>query len=1519
MSRASNEDKKTNSWLSSVAVQHFHPATKAWLANQYAQPTRAQTLAWPQIARGNDVLVLAPTGSGKTLSAFLSCLDRLLFASEVRDVCRVVYISPLKALATDVHHNLLRPLAGLLDTSASVGASPTPLRMALRTGDTKQRERAQFVRRPSDLLVTTPESLYLLLTSQGRTALQHVETVIIDEIHSLIPTKRGAHLMLSVARLEQLVGRPLQRIGLSATQHPIPEAIEFMQNPNAARETFVADARADKRLHLLVEDCLPPLYAGEDALHPSGGGSNVDAAQDNTTQRTSAWAAIYPKLLALIRQHRSTLLFVNNRRLAERLANALNELAKEELVFAHHGSLAHDHRQRLEAELKAGAMRALVCTSSLELGIDVGSIDLVIQIESPPSVASALQRVGRSGHRVGDVSRGVLFPKFRHDLLACAALAAAMDRGEVEATHFIREPLDVLAQQIVAMVAQLSDGETEASSCSVESLLSVVRSTGAYRQLSREKFYRVLDLLAGRYHVEALVDLRPRLLWDRSSDRLSPRAGTKLVAQTSSGTIVDRGLFAVFLVGEEGKAAGRLGELDEEMVFESRPGDTFVLGASTWRIEQITRDRVLVKPAPGEPGKMPFWRGEQAARPVAFGRRIGELARLIAGHDKPETLELLRTTHHLSSAAAEALYDYIHAQHALAPGALPHDSHLVLERMKDEVGACRIGLLSPLGGRVLAPLALAMAARLRRSRGVAPELYWTNDGIVLRIAETSAPPTRYELLPAKEELEELLVSELEHSSLLATRFREAAVRSLLMPPRRPGARMPLWQQRKKAQDLQVAVGQSRDFPVLHEAYRECLHDVFDLPSLRELLQGIELGAVTVADLELPTPSPFASALLFGFAANFLYDADAPAAERKAQALSVDPSELAQLLGRPDRPTLVDSQSLQETEQLLQRLHPELRCEHADALSDLLVRLGDLRRDELEQRLSPQASINLADALAILATQQRVNQLPIAGELRYISSEDHHRYQQALRCQVESDEHFASLSLLVERALRTHSTLSAQWIAQRWGVALKLAQAALLHLQTQGKALAFGPHSEADMAGANEFCDPEVYRSLRRVTQRRLRAAIAPQPLHVFVQHLHHWQRVHTNRRGLDTLLDVIESLQGTPLLASECESSIFPARVADYQPHMLDSLIAAGEIVWRGIETVGHDDARVAFYLADQAPVLHLQAVQSEPGTHSEKRRLLVNLLSAKGALFFHQVQQHLGGFAEENAALLWQLLFAGQVSNDSFVALRSFLASRQSNTTHARAQRRARVPAPSFRSRRATHHQSDKLIEGRWSLVEPNTASVTHQMKARTEVLLQRYSLVTREVLAHEGCEGGLSAYYEVLRHQEDVGRVQRGYFVQGTGTLQFALPAAVEQLRSHAQLENDDEATMLAACDPANPYGVCFPWPRTAAGVLSRSGGASVFFVSGRLVAYLTRGSQHLLVLDSSARRQAAVARSLGALAEQRLRQHPRGDGLEIMEIDGGPVDQHPFAQALRDAGFFVAPPTAFRRSAVYRRTQG
>jgi ATP-dependent Lhr-like helicase len=1507
-----------------------------WFEAVFPGATKPQEMGWPAIARGDSTLILAPTGTGKTLAAFLWCINRLMFAPvpEKGARCRVLYISPIKALAVDVERNLRAPLVGISQAARRTGIPFHEPVVAVRTGDTPAAGRARFLRHPSDILITTPESLYLLLTSNARESLRSIETVVIDEIHALVPTKRGSHLALSIERLEHLCGRTLQRIALSATQRPLDEVAHFLGGAQISRAAVtevspVAQSESEEEAFLETESSIvAPAYRPVtiiDAGEPKRLDLKVEVAVEDMARldvidplpsgpasqgpvRTSIWSAIHPKLLELIKSHRSTLIFVNSRRLAERISGAINELAGETLVRAHHGSVALAQRKDIEDRLKLGTLRGLVATSSLELGIDMGAIDLVIQIESPSSVASGMQRVGRANHRVGAVSPAVIFPKYRSDLVACAAITRAMYEGAVESVHYPRNPLDVLAQQIVAMVAMDSWDATE--------LYDAVRRAAPFATLTRPIFDGVLDMLSGRYPSEEFAELRPRITWDRIAHKINTREGARRVAVINGGTIPDRGLYGVFLA--DAVKGARVGELDEEMVHESRVGDTIALGATTWRIENILHDRVIVTPAPGEPGKMPFWHGDAAGRPAEFGARIGAMSRELLKIPRLAAFAKLQTEHSLDENAAENVLRYLEDQQA-ATQQIPSDEQIVIEICRDEMGDRRVCVLTPFGSRVHAPWCMAVGAKLRDELGWEVESMWTDDGFVIRLPENEAPIDSAMLLPTPVEMKALVLRQLGSTSLFAAKFRESASRALLLPRRRAGQRTPLWQQRKRAADLLAVAARFSSFPILLEAYRECIRDVFDLPALSAILSRIQRGEIRITTLESAKPSPFAGSLLFGYIANYIYDGDAPLAERRAQALSIDQSQLDELLGDTDLRELLDPAALDEVEAALQSLEPEYRAAHADGVHDLLLKLGDLTQAELRARCVDDAA---AATIIELVDTRRAVRVRIANEVRYIPVEYSARYRDALGTPLPpglADVFLASvdgaLSEIVRRFARTHLPFTTLELANRYGLSSSDVEPLLHVLHGQGKLLEgeFRPNGRH-----REWCDPEILKKIRQKSLARLRREIEPVEQRTFARFCTRWQGVSAPRRGVNALLDAIESLQGAALLASELERDVLPARIADYRPGDIDALMAAGEVVWVGVEQVGDRDGRAALYLTESLPLLLPPRDSENPSAApTERGEKIADYLAQHGASFFSEIHAACGGgFPGDTTESLWQLVWSGLVTNDTFHPLRNL--TRPADTKRNRVELSdSRPGSPEFLSRMRSRTSRGGPAQGRWSLIRQRISepqNTTEWSAAISQQLLVRYGIVMRETAAAENIAGGYNSVYPSLRTMEESGWIRRGMFVSGMGAAQFALPAAVDILRSLRMDSPSPEAVYLSATDPANPYGSLLPWPRNAVDatepggaaeqqpMLARASGAGVVLVDGTLGAYIRRRNPAVRIFlpDQEPERSHYAGALAAKLAELAVRRQTRRGGLLIGTINGAPAREHFIARFLEEVGF-------------------
>ena len=1467
-----------------ASLERFSSVARAWFQAAFDAPTAAQEQGWDAISKGDHTLILAPTGSGKTLAAFLWTLDKLISAPKgladeeggqsaggrrrsggstggAAPRLRVLYVSPLKALTYDVERNLRAPLAGMALEAERLGLPVPVVRVGTRTGDTPAADRRDLVRHPPDILITTPESLYLLLTSQAREMLRSVEHVIVDEIHSVAGTKRGAHLALSLERLERLTERPPQRIGLSATQRPLDEVARFLggRANGVPRPVTVVDAGVRKTLELQVIVPVEDMAVLGKAIDDGDGALLSGPAAGSPEARHSIWPAMHPILLDLIRTHRSTLIFVNSRRLSERLAARLNELAGEDLVRAHHGSVAREQRLEIEDALKAGKLPALVATSSLELGIDMGAIDLVVQVESPASVASGLQRIGRAGHQVGEPSRGRIFPKFRGDLVEAAVVAMRMVAGLIEETRVPRNPLDVLAQQIVAMVA--------VEELKVEEVAEMVAGAYPFADCTPALLENVLDMLAGRYPSDEFAELRPRIVWDRAEGTLRARAGARMLAVVSGGTIPDRGLYGVFT--PEGN---RVGELDEEMVYESRVGETFLLGATTWRIEEITRDRVVVTPAPGQPGKMPFWHGDGLGRPAELGKAIGAFLREVGDWSDEKLVEDCS----LDPLALSNLRAYLAEEREVTGGALPTDRQIVVERFRDDLGDWRICVLSPLGGRVHAPWALAIEARARDRLGIEVQTMWSDEGIVVRLPEADESPPVDSVLLEPEEIEALVVGELANSALFAARFRENAARALLLPRRRPGTRTPLWQQRQRAADLLAVASRHGDFPILLETYRECLRDVFDLPALTELMTAIRARTVRVVSVDTASPSPFAQSLAFQYVANFLYEGDAPVAERRAQALTLDREMLAELLGAEELRELIHPDALQALEDNLQALDDRWWARDADEAHDLLRRLGDLTREELRAR-------STGDFAGTLLADRRAVEVRLSGETRLIAADDAGRYRDALGLQPPAglpDVFLAPvvdpLGSLLGRFARTHGPFHSEEPALRFGLPVGVVDA-LLAARVEAGVLLRGEFRPA--GSGREWCDPEVLRSLRQRSLAALRKEVEPVDAGVLASFLPAWQGVGSEARGLDRLFEVVRQLQGVAVPASVLERDVLPARMRDYSPRLLDELTAAGEVVWVGAGPLGRDDGKVMLILRGTAPLLRPLPVEGASRPAGAEHDRLREHLERRGASFFRELS---GKDDKASLDALWDLVWAGEVTNDSFAALRAFAGGAGSRSRAAKRTGRPRMGSLTV--------LGPPKAQGRWSLVEADLpagdASATQRQHALATALLDRHGVLTREAVRGEGHPRGFAGVYSVLRAMEESGRCRRGYFVAGLGGAQFALPGAVDRLRADRR-DSAKGPLVLAATDPANVFGLSLPWP--VAGP-RRVAGAYVVLLDGQPCLYVEKGAKGLVALrplDGTWEEPAVAA--LGDLVTS-----GRARRLNIERYDDG------LEPALRAAGF-------------------
>ena len=1469
-----------------MALSAFSPRVREWFLSQFAEPTPAQKLAWPAIASGGHVLLAAPTGSGKTLAAFLWALDRLGAEAErpggEAPGTRVVYISPLKSLAYDIERNLRAPLRG-------IGAE---LSVGIRTGDTPQRERAAMLRKPPDILITTPESLYLLLTSRAAATLAGVQAVIVDEIHAVAASKRGAHLALSIERLEVLSSGPLQRIGLSATQNPIEEIGRFLVGPR--RVCQILDAGASKpldlKIHIPVESMIEPDRGDVDPLEPLIGGEAT---------RRSIWPAIYPELLALVRAHTSTIIFVNNRRSAERLALRLNELAAQEqedsdaapveIARAHHGSLAREERLVVEELLKAGRIPCIVATSSLELGIDMGAVDLVLQVESPKSVAAGLQRIGRAGHGVGDVSKGRIFPKFRADLLECAVLVRRMREGKIEPTVVPRNALDVLAQQIVAMAAA---AEEQDGGLAVDELHALVNRTHSYSELSRELLEGVLDMLDGRYPSSEFSELRPRIVWDRVGGVIRARRGARQLAVTNAGTIPDRGLYLVTL--PDGR---RVGELDEEMVYEARPGQTFLLGASSWRIEEIGRDRVVVTPAPGVPGAVPFWKGEALGRPRELGEAIGAFCRWALDQD-PDTLA---REYDLDERAARNLLDYL-AEQQKATRVLPSDRTIVIERFRDEIGDWRLCVLSPFGGRVHAAWALALSAQIRSELGLEADAIYSDDGIIVHLPDADEAPSGEIVQIDPEELEELIVAELSSSALFGARFRENAARALLIPRAYPGKRTPLWQQRLKSQSLLEVAKRYEDFPIVLETYRECLRDVLDIAGLRELLAKLGRREISLVEVETQTASPFASSLLFDYIATYMYEGDAPSAERRAAALSLDRDLLRELLGSEELRELIDPAALEQVQDDLQQRSLRTRASTRDELHDILRRVGDMTAVQAAERVT--SGVDASVMLEALERERRAVRVRIGGERRFIDAADAGLYRDALGTTLPGGlpEAFLAdveeaLVKLMRRYAATHAPFTTAQPRGRYGLD---PTPALRELERAGE-LVRGELHPGGADGQREWCDAQVLRRLRRASLAALRKEIEPAEQRSFATFLSDWHGIDRHRpqgAGIDRLRECLVALQGLQLTPESWEHEVLPRRTGAYSPTWMDELCSSGELVWVGAGALGRSGGRVALYFREDVALLGPPTIRGGPGeplAGDDQARVRERL--AGGSCFFTDLLSDVELPAVALQQALWDLVWAGEVTNDAFAPLRAPRLTLAHTAAHG-------SPGAGARSRFASRRAGGRVhLQGRWSLTAPlfDAAPADRSVRRRAiaELLLERHGILTRELVLAEGLPGGFSSIYTELCQLETLGIARRGYFVEGLGGAQFALPGAVERLRSQ-RVPAESPPLVLAATDPAQPYGAALPWPKRERARPARTPGASVVLVGAEPVLYLERSGRALLLLVE--RDDVRIEPALKALVEAARAGTVKRIALE--KVDGEPVIGSSWEALLESLGFSGGP---------------
>jgi ATP-dependent helicase Lhr and Lhr-like helicase len=1491
--------------MSSHPLGRFSALTREWFTGTFSAPTPAQAEAWSAIADGDNTLVIAPTGSGKTLAAFLWAIDRLA-SSEPRPApgkaTRVLYVSPLKALAVDVERNLSTPLTGIRRIAERRGVPAPDISVGVRSGDTPPARRRELIAKPPDILITTPESLFLMLTSAARETLADVQTVIVDEVHAVAGTKRGAHLALSLERLDQLLATPAQRIGLSATVRPPEEVARFLSGQ--ARTTIVAPPAA-KTFDLSVQVPVPDM-----------------ANLENNT----IWPDVEARIVDLIEAHRSSIVFANSRRLAERLTSRLNEIHAERsgielpagrnaavgggspaqlmgsgqafgaeplLARAHHGSVSKEQRAQVEDDLKSGRLRAVVATSSLELGIDMGAVDLVIQVEAPPSVASGLQRIGRAGHQVGEISQGVLFPKHRTDLISCAVTVQRMLSGEIETMRVPTNPLDVLAQHTVA-------------ACALEPLdadywFDAVRRCAPFATLPRSAFEATLDLLSGKYPSTEFAELRPRLVYDRDAGTLTGRPGAQRLAVTSGGAIPDRGMFTVYLATDSEKPS-RVGELDEEMVYESRPGDVISLGATSWRITEITHDRVLVIPAPGQPARLPFWKGDGVGRPAELGAAVGAFTGELARLGRDEFAERCRAVG-FDEFASDNLWRLLDDQRQ-ATGTVPSDTTFVVERFRDELGDWRVILHSPYGLRVHGPLALAVSRRLRERYGIEEKPTASDDGIIVRLPDTedTAPGAELFVFDA-DEIEPIVTAEVGGSALFASRFRECAARALLLPRRHPGKRSPLWHQRQRAAQLLDVARKYPDFPIVLEAIRECLQDVYDVPALTDLMHRVAQRRLRVVEVETATPSPFAASLLFGYVGAFMYEGDSPLAERRAAALSLDSVLLAELLGRVELRELLDPLVIATTTQQLQHLGSDRRARDAEGVADLLRVLGPLTEAEIADRCTTREVGGWLDGLQ---AAKRALPVSFAGQTWWVAVEDIGLLRDGVGVAVPvgvpaafTESVADPLGELLGRYARTHGPFTTHDAAARFGLGLRVTADVLGRLAIDGR-LIRGEFTDSTSAGSpapagpgDQWCDADVLKILRRRSLAALRAQVEPVSTAAYGRFLPSWQQVGSHNSGIDGLASVIDQLAGVPIPASAVEPLVFGQRVRDYQPAMLDELLAAGEITWSGAGQLGGgpsgSDGWIAFHPTESAPLTLAAPTEIE---FTDTHRTILATLGGGGGFFFRQLAD---GDTEQFKRALWELIWTGWVTGDTFAPVRAMLSGTRRSTgrrgTPAHRQRQRPPRLSRYSVAHAQARSSEPTVAGRWSALPAAEPESTARAHFQAELLLNRYGVLTKGAVGAEEVPGGFAMLYKVLTAFEDAGRCQRGYFVESLGGAQFAVASTVDRLRSYLDGVDPERreyrAVLLAAADPANPYGAALPWPsRKVADVDAthrpgRKAGALVAVVDGELAWFLERGGRSLLSFTDDADAHAAAAAALAELVGA-----GRIGSLLVEKVNGVPV---------------------------------
>ena len=1507
---------------------------RTWIEEALGSPTAVQEHAWPVLSTGSDAVLVAPTGSGKTLAAFLAGVDSLMHTPPA-ERGRILYVSPLKALAADIERNLRSPLVGLMQIASREGVDVPPVTIGVRTGDTPQAERTRQAKNPPDIWITTPESLFLLLTSSARSALQGIRTVIIDEVHALADTKRGAHLALSFERLDELLDQPAQRIALSATVTPISEVTRFVRASDPSSVTVVAPA-IDKEIVVNVESPVDDFAHVGSAVTNDDGSDMVTGSAAGDADRNSVWPQVASRVVDIIDEHRSTIVFVNSRRLAERLTARINdewldrrgEDADSEVIplaRAHHGSVSKDVRRSIEEDLKDGRLRSVVATSSMELGVDMGAVDVVVQVQAPPSVASGLQRVGRAGHVVGRASVGHLISTHPHDLLLSRTIATGMDERALEPLRVPTNPLDVLAQQIVAMCAM--------DEWKFSDLHAVVRRSAPFHNLSEVLLASVVGMLAGSYPSDRFAELKPRVVWDRDSDVVTARPGAQRLAVTNAGTIPDRGLFSVHVATE---GAPRVGELDEEMVYESRVGEVITLGASSWRIEEITHDRVIVSPAPATTGRMPFWRGDALGRPADLAPAIGAAVRE-AHPDLP------------------ALQTYIDEQRA-ATGMLPDDTTLVIEAFTDEIGDWRVVVHSPFGARVHAPWGLVVAARLTELLGILPQVMHADDGLVIRLpdyipepgadsAETVLSLVTSTLTVDPLDIEALVHREVTGSAVFAARFRECAARSLLLPRRRPDRRSPLWQQRQRANSLLQVAADYPDFPVILETMREVVQDVYDLPALTDVLDKIGNGRIRVHTVVTDRPSPFARSLLFGYVANYLYEGDAPLAERRASALSIDPTLLADLLGTAELRSLLDIEAIEGVEAEIGHRSENTRARDVEDAADLLRILGPL-----DDAGAQACGIDPAWLRELIEARRAIT-VHVAGRSVTAAIEDAARLRDALGVVLPPGIPQAHLAPvpdpvrdIVARFARTHGPFTVNEVTDAWGLSAELVARTLDGLVNDRTVVRgeFRPGGHGQ-----EYCDAGVLQRIRRRTIARLREEIEPVDLRTYAAFLPQWHSVlpsTSDESDVAAMADVMDRLSALALPASSV-MAILRARIPSAGPSDIDSLVTSGALTWWSVGALGSKDMRVAWAPAPVAALLSVlvrgAGSSQQPNMEDVEQlpdleRAIVELLQGGGS--FTTDSLHAAVIARGVVVSMPTLTQAcmemartGWLTCDSWSYIHSMVTGRSSART-ARASSVAPASQPLRHARRARLPRRTRLTAApggpRWSLAAPVVVGVTRNTKgvdgAQTMVefaglLLERWAVVSRASVGAEEPVGGFAALYPVLSSMNDAGLCQRVYAIEGAGGAQFALPGVVDEIRLLSDVDTKHEMVVLPAVDPANPFGAIIAWPEfdpdRSTLRPTRRAGALVALRGGDLMGWLDPNGANLVTFTDEDRGDAHTlnerAELLRAFARARVRfaERPRSiltsiDGASLMGVSVGSTSGGLWVQAAQQAGLSEVP---------------